>query len=216
MTEFAETAMRHYCRNPKCRMRLPAPVSNEREAFCKRGCYSSFYLHRCRVCEKRIEQSKYTTRLICKKSKCRNAWEARAGFGRYAEPPGRDGSQEVPANGALLSGVKATGSAWKQSAGRLSDSQFHCAALGGSAMDEVLRIEAKNRAALKAHCAAPEAAEIAGAGEFTEPEWREVISPDGVRCFATPNKRVIAKITTELSADWLPADLFIPEFLRRR
>jgi hypothetical protein len=60
--EFAETALRHYCRNPKCRMRLPAPVSNAKEAFCTAGCYRSFYLHRCRVCEERIEQSKYTTR----------------------------------------------------------------------------------------------------------------------------------------------------------
>jgi hypothetical protein len=51
MTEFAETAMRKMCRNPKCRLKLSAPVSNEREAFCYKGCYSSFYLNRCRVCE---------------------------------------------------------------------------------------------------------------------------------------------------------------------
>jgi hypothetical protein len=28
MTEFQETALRHMCRNPKCRMRLPTPVAN--------------------------------------------------------------------------------------------------------------------------------------------------------------------------------------------
>jgi hypothetical protein len=26
MTEFSETGMRHYCRNPKCRSNLKAPV----------------------------------------------------------------------------------------------------------------------------------------------------------------------------------------------
>ena len=36
MTEFA-TEVRHYCRNPKCRSKLPKPVSNEREAFCARA-----------------------------------------------------------------------------------------------------------------------------------------------------------------------------------
>ena len=25
MIDFSETEMRHYCRNPRCRMRLPAP-----------------------------------------------------------------------------------------------------------------------------------------------------------------------------------------------
>ena len=38
---------RVYCRNPKCRSKLKAPTDNYREAFCTRGCHSSFYLHRC-------------------------------------------------------------------------------------------------------------------------------------------------------------------------
>src|SRR4029077_1815480 len=41
MTEFA-TNLRRRCRNPKCCLKLPKPVSNEREAFCCRGCYRSF------------------------------------------------------------------------------------------------------------------------------------------------------------------------------
>jgi hypothetical protein len=57
MTDFiAET--RHYCRNPRCRSKLPAPVANPREAYCVRGCFNSFYLHRCIVCERAIEQPK--------------------------------------------------------------------------------------------------------------------------------------------------------------
>ena len=84
MTKFAEMALRHMCRNPRCRMRLPTPVSNEREAFCARGCHTNFYLHRCRVCEEAIEQPKRGwPRLICKKSKCFKAWQANSGFGRY-------------------------------------------------------------------------------------------------------------------------------------
>src|SRR6516225_7835340 len=50
MTEFV-AELRHYCRNPRCRSKLPQPVANPREAFCARGCHSSFYLKRCLVCE---------------------------------------------------------------------------------------------------------------------------------------------------------------------
>jgi hypothetical protein len=43
---------RHYCRNLKCRSKLPAPIENVRKAFCCRGCHSAFYRTRCLVCEK--------------------------------------------------------------------------------------------------------------------------------------------------------------------
>src|SRR5262249_29594046 len=48
----APVKLRHHCRNPHCRMKLPAPVENEHRAFCTRGCYESFYRNRCRVCER--------------------------------------------------------------------------------------------------------------------------------------------------------------------
>ena len=57
MTEFAAET-RHYCRNPKCRSKLPKPASNEREAFCARGCHTAFYRKRCLVCEGPIERSR--------------------------------------------------------------------------------------------------------------------------------------------------------------
>ena len=44
--------LRHYCRNLKCRSKLPAPIENVRKAFCCRGCHSAFYRTRCVVCEK--------------------------------------------------------------------------------------------------------------------------------------------------------------------
>ena len=45
MTTF-ETETRHYWRNSRCRSKLPTPVANVSEAFCARGCHSSFYRKR--------------------------------------------------------------------------------------------------------------------------------------------------------------------------
>jgi hypothetical protein len=47
---------RHRCRNPRCKLKLPAPVENEHHAFCCRGCYVSFYRSRCLVCEAPIRR----------------------------------------------------------------------------------------------------------------------------------------------------------------
>jgi hypothetical protein len=89
VTVFAETALRHMCRSPRCRSKLPAPVSNPREAFCTRGCHSSFYRKRCLVCEQPMER-KTEHQLICGKRACRNALQAREGFGRYLPIVRRD------------------------------------------------------------------------------------------------------------------------------
>lgn len=61
MVDFNQET-RKRCRH--CKMNLPEPTSNDRQAFCTRGCYHSFYLHKCRVCEKPIEQPKRGTRLL--------------------------------------------------------------------------------------------------------------------------------------------------------
>ena len=67
-------------------------------------------------------------------------------------------------------------------AGEISPKAFHCAtASDGSNCQwkagEFERVEAENRTALKA---ADEAA-IEANGYFTDPDWREVVSPDGVK-----------------------------------
>ena len=65
------TEVRHYCRNPKCRTKLPTPIANTREAFCTRGCRDRFYRLRCYVCEE-----KKPGRLdahTCGRRKCKNA-----------------------------------------------------------------------------------------------------------------------------------------------
>jgi hypothetical protein len=71
MTDF-DQKMRHRCRNAKCRSKLPPPVANEREAFCARGCHSSFYRKRCLICEAPMER-KTEHQPVCGKRRCRNA-----------------------------------------------------------------------------------------------------------------------------------------------
>src|SRR5215469_16182835 len=100
MTEFVQT-LRHYCRNPRCRMKLKAPVENPREAFCTKGCHSSFYRKRCLVCEAEMVR-RTENQLICGKRGCRNGLETRSGLGRYLPPP--DGVS--PLGKPIKSGIK--------------------------------------------------------------------------------------------------------------
>ena len=62
-------ALRHYCRNPRCRSKLSTRVSNPREAFCARGCHSSFYRKRCVACEQPMERKRESQQL-CGRRKC--------------------------------------------------------------------------------------------------------------------------------------------------
>ena len=241
MTEFAETAMRHYCRNDRiaknadnfwkaCRTKLKKPVENLNRAFCCRSCYESFYRRHCRVCNRSIEQPKHGERLVCKRSGCRTAYQQNRAY--YEFDPSKTHPRivlgETSSKNAHFTGVgeASGGRKWRQIAGPpLTPNQFHCAAVPdgpncrweGGAYE---RIEASNRAALKA----AEQAEIEASGEFTEPEWREVISPDGVRCFVTRFRgcRAPAPIAPKIDADrvkalieQIPDDLSIPTFLRR-
>jgi hypothetical protein len=153
MTEFTET-LRHYCRNPRCRMRLPNPVGNEREAFCTKGCYRGFYRHRCLVCEQPIER-KNENQLVCGKRKCRNALQGGLNFGRYHA----SSSVMHPLGKSIKSGVKTApggGRRWRIVAGHLSPEQLHAATVpdgpdcqwkGG----EYDRLEARNRRLLEEH-----------------------------------------------------------------
>jgi hypothetical protein len=105
MTEFAQT-LRHRCRNARCRMALPAPVENPREAFCTRGCHSGFYRKRCLVCEGPMER-RTERQLICGKRRCRNALQARQSLGRYVASD----SVVSPAKTSIKSGIKSRGRA---------------------------------------------------------------------------------------------------------
>jgi hypothetical protein len=85
--------LRHRCRNPRCRLKLPAPVENEHHAFCCRGCYESFYQNRCRVCEldlRKIGKRGDAQRLYCRApSQCAaeaRKWREKYGFGVHQVP----------------------------------------------------------------------------------------------------------------------------------
>jgi hypothetical protein len=95
MVDF-EHETRKRCRH--CKMNLSEPTSNARQAFCTRGCYQSFYLHRCRACEEALPKlkGKGRPRVLCKKAKCRNAWAGGEGFGRYVDSVGRYPASKNP------------------------------------------------------------------------------------------------------------------------
>ena len=81
---FSET-LRHYCRNPRCRSKLKAPVENGREAFCARGCHTQYYRKRCIACEQQMERKRESQQL-CGRRKCKSQFAAlKAGslVGRY-------------------------------------------------------------------------------------------------------------------------------------
>jgi len=54
--------LRHYCRNPHCRGKLPEPVENLHHAFCTRGCHARFYRSRCLVCEEAMQRRRENQR----------------------------------------------------------------------------------------------------------------------------------------------------------
>jgi len=128
----------HYCRNPRCRSKLPTPVSNERESFCCRGCHARFFRTRCRVCEGPIEQPARGTRLICNKAKCKSAWRPGFGFGRYHTLNRAESIQERPVNkGPKVAVNDGRARPWRVvAAGKpLSANQYHCAIVGTAAAD---------------------------------------------------------------------------------
>ena len=141
MVDF-ENETRKQCRH--CRMRLPEPVANEREAFCVSGCYRSFYRHRCRVCEQAIEQTR-GLRVVCNRSKCKATWKGGEGFGKMPEdartsPPSKNAETvQVRAVDALLfeasDAIHQVNTAyadrpWRMVAGSLTANQYHCAVVG--------------------------------------------------------------------------------------
>jgi hypothetical protein len=67
------TKLRHYCRH--CRTKLTTPEEFERQAFCTKGCYASFYRKRCLVCELAIERNA-PNKLLCGRRKCKADYRA--------------------------------------------------------------------------------------------------------------------------------------------
>ena len=141
------------CRNPKCRSKLPTPTDNPHKAFCTKGCYGSFYLKRCLVCE----NDKFTTRanrLLCKRPKCENDYRQNRSL--FAFPTHDPLSAPVGVRNAHLAGIKTAHNfiePWRLAAGSkggITANQYHCATVPDGpdcewAGGEWRRIEERNR-----------------------------------------------------------------------
>jgi hypothetical protein len=205
MVESTDEKLRHFCRNPKCRSKLAKPIADPRAAFCTDGCHDRFYRLRCYICEE-MKPGRLDAQ-TCGRLKCKNAMRAL----KTAKDTSR---VEIGVGKSTKSGVPEapkTGRPWHIVAGpRLSPSTFHCATVADGG--EHRRIEAKNTAAMKA----AEQADIANSGYFTEPDWQEVVSPDGVRCYLNRFRPGAAAKAQIAAASVIPDDLSIPAVLDRR
>jgi hypothetical protein len=149
MTDFFQE-LRHHCRNAKCRCKLPAPIANERKAFCCRGCHNHFYRRRCVVCECELPPGP-ANRKLCRKAACR------ADFRKF---------------GHLYNWPQMTRMAHHSQTGERPSKSVDSMGIKIGHKDDRLPRSLLIRNA--------EQTEFFGGGQ-----WREVVSPDGVRCFVT-------------------------------
>jgi hypothetical protein len=133
VTEFTETSYRHYCRNPKCKAKLPTPVSNPKEAFCSLkpgGCADRYYRLRCYVCEER-KAGRLDAR-TCGRRKCKNAIRSQKG-------PATTSRVEIGSKTSINTGTFSRekdprGWSWRvRAAGSpITANQYHCATVGAN------------------------------------------------------------------------------------
>jgi len=122
MTDFAETR-RQRCR--ECQTKLPSPTANDHHAFCCKGCHAVFYRQRCAVCE-----TGRVRRRLCHRLKCRSAY--RRNRPEFAFPGIDSGSVKERARNADGMGIKSATDArpWRVIAGpELGKRSLHSAAL---------------------------------------------------------------------------------------
>src|SRR5215831_2791079 len=137
MTEFTQT-LRHYCRNPRCRSKLPSPASDPRKAFCTRGCHSSFYLKRCLVCENDKPAGSTVRRKLCRRPKCEGRYRKNSAhyafLGGASELSTNDTTSAANASrSAQSTGIRIDGLGdrpWYIVAGpKITAAVYHCATL---------------------------------------------------------------------------------------
>lgn len=162
--------------------------------------------------------------LICTRRKCRNAFRAnRARFisTRYETPA----DVIDPNTNAHSTGLKSA-LAWRVVAGP-AVSAANLQPPDPETAARMARADAEFRKWLHQ----VEQTEAEANGEFTNPEWREVVSPDGVACYVTRFASIVDFIPIELTVTGtgielaggrndrpdleIPDDLSIPAFLRR-
>jgi hypothetical protein len=207
MTDFAADT-RHYCRNPRCRSKLPAPVANARDAFCTRGCHSGFYRTRRLVCEAKMER-RTENQLICGKRRCRNALQARQSLGRYHAPS----AVKDPLKTSIKPGIKtdvAANRPWRIVAGQeLTAEQLHCATIADGPNcewkgGEYQRIEARNRALLREHIGRLSAKALIQRHHVPDIDLSPIATAPALAAVAIGD-----------GLEMIPDDLSIPAFLRR-
>ena len=130
MTEFTQT-LRHYCRNPRCRSKLPSPASDPHKAFCTPGCHSSFYLKRCLVCENDKPAGSTARRKLCRRPKCEGRYRKNNAHYSFL---GADSTLAANApRSAQSTGIKSAdldARAWHIVAGpKIIAAVYHCATL---------------------------------------------------------------------------------------
>jgi hypothetical protein len=70
ITQPHTSKVRHRCRNPRCGAKLKEPTDNPREAFCCKGCFTSYYRNRCIVCEHPYDRTREDQH-TCGRRKCK-------------------------------------------------------------------------------------------------------------------------------------------------
>ena len=113
-------AGRHYCRNLKCRSKLPALIENEHHAFCCRGCHSSFYRSRCLVCEEPIRRKNERQRFGSGHKTCEQEYRR---FPRVYDPPKHE---PLPPPVRCTTGSRSAHSTGLKSGDRADRPPFNC------------------------------------------------------------------------------------------
>jgi hypothetical protein len=192
MTEFAE-GLRHRCRNPRCRMKLTAPVVNPHKAFCTRGCHSSFYLKRCLVCENDKPAGSTARRKLCRRPKCEGRYRKNSAHYSFLAPDTTSAANA--SRNPIKSGIKSASfdaRPWHIVAGpKITAAVYHCATL-------------------------PVDPDIAARVNASSNDWGRIRKE-----IAWSERRPLAP--KEMQSDWTPCspsvpvadDVSIPDFLKR-
>ena len=181
--------LRHRCR--RCRLRLPAPTENERDAFCCRGCYRQHFAVRCMVCESAFKRTA-GHQLVCSRPACKTKFRQLRDYGVlgrfYAKTPRPTSAVVSPAKSDNCIALEAASSPVAPSlfrviAGTMSERDLRLATIGVAFANSPFEHDRKLN---RKHWLDAEKARTEANGYFTEPAWREVISADGVSAFRRP------------------------------
>jgi hypothetical protein len=214
-----ELPLRHRCRNPRCRCKLPIPTDSPRNAFCTRTCFTGYFRSRCLVCERPMER-RQENQATCSRPKCKAALRRDRAhfFGKWGVGSGTPEEAEQALRNPIKSGIKTaheTCRPWRQVTGHaLSSEVLRLATIGPERVIELERsqkvlVEAHLRASDPAIEAQRETAYVAAVKRFRDHGYGKPV--------AAPAFRVPTICDWEPAPSIDPASVpVIPEFLCRR